>query len=392
MKRHDRSRLFYADQEVLELLADEPELLAVVDAVAQTGHGAANPAHPVRFRRVALAAAIGVAAVATLLVIPWRGGGLGIVERAAAAISKGAVVHMRFAQPTRDDVTVDLSTGQEHPGRVEIETWYDETSSQLRTRTMRNGVAIADVVRRVEPGGTVAGSDPALTLFASRYRQALEVGRARVIREGVAPRLQVAVSPSSRQIVTLDAENYEPVAFTSGTGDEAVRWSVTAIDSRQRARGDFVAGGVAGAQGGSVSSARRIDVAALARGGGLWLGQTFRGLVLERIFADTLTWSAAGGARTVGSGDRLIYRSRDGEVLQVQLAARPEPAYGYVEGRFTLSFNPIPDEGSVSLSRGDGATALWIAQLRQDRRFVTIRAKSKVTALAAARMLRPIRR
>ena len=81
------------DREVLELLREEPELLAIADAVAETERPS-SLLGPVRWlAAVALAA---VALFALVLAAPWdRGGGGGVLDRALAAINKqGPVTHL----------------------------------------------------------------------------------------------------------------------------------------------------------------------------------------------------------------------------------------------------------------------------------------------------------
>jgi hypothetical protein len=386
MSRRSHGRRFYDDAEVAELFADEPELLAVVDAIAQAAPAReelSTRSRARRYRAPAFVAAVAAAAVA-LLVLPWRGEGLGLVERAAAAVSDGAVVHARVSRETDDDVTVDLGTGQETPGRIEVETWYDERRARLRTRTFRNGVAVADVVSRSRAGTFPAGPDPAVMLFATGYRQALEEGRAEIVDRDVL-RLRIAVGPTS-QLVTLDPSSFEPVAFRTGQDAASVRWAVDEIDARPRVERDFIGSGRTGAQSGLVARARRGSVASLARAGSLWLGRRFAEFTLSRIYHDTLLRVEASGETTRGSGNRLVYRSA-GHTLQIQVARRPEPAYGYAEGRLTISFAPIPAAGSVHLSRPRRGTGSWVAQFRRQGWFVTVRAQTKRTALAAAERL-----
>jgi hypothetical protein len=74
-----RTRL---DEEVLALLADDPELLAIADAIAETQ----TPRR--RVRPFGLAAAVAIAAVAAIAFVAWPGGGSSGIsgDRAYAAI------------------------------------------------------------------------------------------------------------------------------------------------------------------------------------------------------------------------------------------------------------------------------------------------------------------
>ncbi|HYY64237.1 MAG TPA: hypothetical protein VE688_06470, partial [Gaiellaceae bacterium] len=84
------------DPELLELLADDPELLAFADAVAST-RSAAPAVRPRRRRFAVLAAAallLGAAvAIAVALTIPWSHNP-SLVDRALAAVGEQPVLHV----------------------------------------------------------------------------------------------------------------------------------------------------------------------------------------------------------------------------------------------------------------------------------------------------------
>ena len=82
-------RSAFADLEVVELLADRADLLAIADAVAATQRPPAVRRRRTPMRLVAVAAVLGLA-VALALVSPWSGRG-GLVDRALAAIGSGDV-------------------------------------------------------------------------------------------------------------------------------------------------------------------------------------------------------------------------------------------------------------------------------------------------------------
>ena len=96
------------DPELLELLADKPELLAVADGVAATQKPPKRSLVRRRSTRFAAVAALAAAAVAALLVLPQ--GEHGIVDRAIAAIGDGRVLHMVVEVPT-GTTYVDLRSG-----------------------------------------------------------------------------------------------------------------------------------------------------------------------------------------------------------------------------------------------------------------------------------------
>src|SRR5207248_1342318 len=77
------------DPDLLELLADKPELLAIADAVAATQQPPRRTLLHRRSVRVGVVAAAALVAVVVALVLPR--GNSGIVDRALAAIGTGSV-------------------------------------------------------------------------------------------------------------------------------------------------------------------------------------------------------------------------------------------------------------------------------------------------------------
>ena len=87
------------DKEVLELLREEPELLAVADAVGATQRAGRRQGRRAPRRAIALAG-LGFA-VLVLVFTLGRGGGLSVVDRALAAVGEGPVLHAIVRQPDR---------------------------------------------------------------------------------------------------------------------------------------------------------------------------------------------------------------------------------------------------------------------------------------------------
>ena len=123
------------DVETLELLRDEPELLAIADAVASTQRRRRRLP-----RRVLLAAAAVLAAAVVALLAPWQNeDGRGLVpERALAALPAPAPV-MHVVLEHRLGTRVHLETGRLSPVLVRSESWYDQERSLLRVRGYRDG-------------------------------------------------------------------------------------------------------------------------------------------------------------------------------------------------------------------------------------------------------------
>ena len=164
------------DREVLDLLRDEPELLAIADAVSDTE----NRPRQLRPFRAIIAVTLAAAAIFVLvLASPWDRGGGGrgsVLDRALAAIdSKGAVVHMTM----RMDVT---RGGRTFPSVV-TESFYDKQQGLVRVISRSGGKVVGDYT-------TVAVEDefsffPGLLECASFYKQALANGDARIVGQGV---------------------------------------------------------------------------------------------------------------------------------------------------------------------------------------------------------------
>ena len=164
------------DREVLDLLRDEPELLAIADAVSDTENG---PRQLRPFRAVGAVALAAAAIFVLVLAAPWDRGGGGrgsVLDRALAAIdSKGAVVHMTM----RMDVT---RGGRTFPSVV-TESFYDKQQGLVRVISRSGGKVVGDYT-------TVAVEDefsffPGLLEGASFYKQALANGDARIVGQGV---------------------------------------------------------------------------------------------------------------------------------------------------------------------------------------------------------------
>ena len=144
MKR--RRDKVYADQEILDLFADEPELVAVVDAVAATQRR--------RARRGPLAVgavvtAVAVAALVIVVVAPWHGSP-GIVEQALAAVGSEPVVHAIVSSDLPQDERVNLATGSSWSVRVNIESWVDSEGDAVHALIRHDGL---DGRRRGELSG-----------------------------------------------------------------------------------------------------------------------------------------------------------------------------------------------------------------------------------------------
>ena len=197
------------DREVLDLLRDEPELLAIADAVADTQHGS-RPLRP--FRAIGAVALAAAAIFVLVLASPWDRGGGGsgsVLDRALAAIdSSGPVTHMTM----RLDVTLRASTVPS----IVMESFYDKRAGLVRVVSRSDGKVLGDYT-------TAAAEDefsffPGLLEGAAFYKEALANGDARIVGEGQwqgLPVYWVDLTKGGGLIlrVGIDRDGYRPVVF-----------------------------------------------------------------------------------------------------------------------------------------------------------------------------------
>lgn len=196
------------DREVLEELRNDPELLALADAVVETQ----------RLRRVrpfgALATVALAAAALFLLVLasPWDRGGesVSVLDRALAAVpERGPVAHLT--------VRVEITHGKRTFSPLTTESFYDKETGLVRVISRNDGKVLADY--------TTVGEEDEFSLFpglldgAAFYRQALASGRARVVDDGVWKGRQVywlelrGGGGAGRLRIGIDRGSYQPLVF-----------------------------------------------------------------------------------------------------------------------------------------------------------------------------------
>jgi hypothetical protein len=191
------------DREVLDVLRDEPELLAIADAVSETERPSALLS-PVRWlAAVALAA---VALFALVLAAPWdRGGGGGVLDRALAAIPAGGPV-------------VHLTASLDSPGAESItsESYYEPSRHLLRVLTRDQGQVVSDFTTRATEDEFT--TFPGFLDQAAFYRTALEQGRAKQVGKGTwrgrpVYWVQLEKGGGLQLRIGLDRNTYRPIVF-----------------------------------------------------------------------------------------------------------------------------------------------------------------------------------
>jgi hypothetical protein len=368
----DRSPL--RDDELVRLLARDPELLAVADALVATRE------RPTRARRrasVLAAAALAVAACALLLVSPWQGGD-GFVSRALAAVGDDEVLHVLVSRPAPfGETLVDISSGQTIERASEQEIWFDATRGLEATVSTLDGEALDRTLRTPEGGWTQDGPiytcawiaahpvaatkarvscnasmengttprhvpetpptlDPALAGFVDRYRSALASGEATEVGTGeLGGRevvwLEFAVprrEGSLTERVAVDASSYAPVRVEAvHQGGTAEAYDVLEIETLPYAASLFPMPEQRGVPAKAIQQSREKrevtprQAAAALGGTAYWLGEHWQGLRL--VATRQVEWAIGFGPRrppTREQGIELVYAAvaADGTV-----AARP---------------------------------------------------------------------
>jgi hypothetical protein len=229
------------DREVLDLLRDEPELLAIADAVADTQR-ASRTLQP--FRAIGAVALAVVAIFVLVLAAPWDRGGGGrgtVLDRAFAAVGgEGPVVHMMM----RMDANALNADGQSF-SPVITETFYDKQAGLVRAIARSDGKVIGDYT-------SAAAEDefsffPGLLQGAAFYRQAVATGDARIVGKGVwegTPVYWLELDKGGGLIfrIGIARDSYRPVVFRALNPDgtnAGAQVAVLGFDYVSRARAAF---------------------------------------------------------------------------------------------------------------------------------------------------------
>jgi hypothetical protein len=430
----------FADPEVLELLGEEPELLAIADAIAATQ---ATGRRRLPLSRVLLVAAALAALIVMPLATPWERGRTSIVDKALGALGDREVIHVVLERESSDPLLVDLRTGRETPTRFRTEIWFDERRGLERVVTRTNG-RTSDVQLSTPEGiwtpegrvltcAWIAGHpveaakrrvscashglreerpvlDPALAGFVTGYKHALATGAARRIGHGVVDSRPVewlefelpGPSPGVER-VAVDRESGRPLLVRALVGGRVVAESrVRVAETVTPGQADFtkpkrISSGALPQVGNIVASeVGRIGAASSALGGRLaWMGRRFAGLRLSEVRLDTIKtyYGPAGNLHVKSSkGVELLYGERGARYASLREATEPAFVYGFLRGSTLppagrllvrrVDVETAPKEGGRAVPTG---TVVWQGQLVRGRLFVALEASSKALLLNAAR-------
>jgi hypothetical protein len=395
------------DSETLELLRDQPELLAIADAVASTQRRRRRKRLP---RRLLLAAAAVLAAALVALLAPWRNeDGRGLVpERALAALPAPApVMHALLEQ--RLGTRVNLQTGRLSPVLVRSESWYDRERSLLRVRGYRDGRVLRDSTFRDAGDSLDAAMVLGFAQAAQLFRQALADGRARVVGEArIRDRdvylLDAEPEPGGPQgpiRIAIDKHTYELVQLRVGesfAGNPEYELNVLTFEYLPRRDGLFGRPRPGSSDVGSFGAMTPTDLATArtALGGkvALWAGPELGGKAIGAVQLVDVEVDSASGRGIRGQALELTYgaggfgpRRRDSVVL-TQIPT-DDPARSYLN---EASATPpgFADLSSGTTGSDQDRFRSWTASLRHNGFLVQIQGADRELVLEAARALRPI--
>jgi hypothetical protein len=380
------------DREVLEALREEPELLAIADAVAATG--------ATRRRRRAvplLAAAAAVAVLSLLLVEPWSdGGGPSLTGRALAAIGDGPILHA-VVEARVPGQRVELSTGRTEPIVRSAEMWADEQQGVVLVVARAEGRVLSRRTVRLEPQ-----LDAPFGL-AAVYRQGLEEGKVHRIGEGVVRGRNVIWVASTALHgfaleAALDRETYDPLVMRYvRDGDVLYQMDVLKMDTVAAGSVRFGQPEDAAISSGRSSvtlpaappSSAEIDAARqVLSQPPLWLGRSYRTLPLSSLSVDVESI----GSRNASA--RIVHLEYGNRRLIPQIGIdeinlRKERDYLQAQEEVVPPAGFVDLEGPSTATIGKENIPRWSGAFRRGRLYVKIEAGSRAEVLGAARSLRP---
>jgi hypothetical protein len=438
------------DHEVLQLLRDEPKLLAVADAVAVTQR------RPRLAPGLLAIPAVALALLAVVLFAPWERSNPSFIDRALAAVGDDPVLHAvtRREEPAQWSF-VNLATGKRtsRPLVVETELWYDGARGLAHTLERWNGKLAQDVLQTPEgvtsqegtvytcawisrhpveatrervscklsgENGTVPRNvpepppivDPALGGFITGYRKALEDGTARIVGDGelggrpvrwLELRVPVPRPPGADQDlapfeerVAVDRETYRPLVVRPLDGKSSYAYDVVTIETVTPDAADFSSPTPISPawreKGGTVVAEDEItpgEADNVLGGSGLWVGPRFAGHELRSVKRQELRTTydrSAGLPPTEGTGVEFTYGDPAQRNGSLSLMESNEPQLLYTWPSRRYPEGRYPTPPPGVLRLGPFDWGL----LHRGGVYVTIMGADENAVIAAARALEPI--
>lgn len=384
--------------------------------VVSRAHVFATPVR--RRRRLARAVPLVLAAVAVLVLVlawPFGGGSSGtVLERAAAAIGDGPVLHV-VIEDGFGGTLVDLASGDRTQMHQQDEFWYDPSRGIHEVESF-GGVVQEDLSYSRAP---LTYLQKTLGVLATGYVKSLNDGSARLLGPGLVngqPVYWIRVdtqwlSDSSdgklhewAHDVAVSQDTYKPVA-TRETRDGAVSpdgiSTVVEMQTLPAGSGDITSADKTGSVSGPfrLEPPEPIDAAqarALLGLDALWAGQSVAGLDLVGTWKSELD---SGYDRSTGTWAQtnatvmLFYGQRDPNAPIPGRLGAPDPTTPFVEVSESPTLfdgfqrgvaNYSPPEGSVLIIGGR------IGLMQAGGLHLALEGSSEDVLVAAARALEPM--
>ena len=305
----------------------------------------------------------------------WPAGGSNptVIDRALAATGTGSVLHIVYESDLQHAL-VDLETGERTEIRAQHEVWFEPTKILRETETF-DGVVQSDGVFR---GGEIP--EHATEVYASLgagYREALESGDARVVREDVfegTPVYWIAIAPSHE--VAVSKETYKPVTIRIDQGEMPLLNRILAYETLESGSAPVGGESTRGLMDVSAKPGPTLelaDAASVLGRGAVWAGANLHGNPLESV--RELSIPSTGGPVSALS---LMYGSPPMPHAEIIESAKAPEGLTMLAG----VHNYVPEEGTALVS---GSTAL----LRSNGLVVAIVAPDEEMAILVARALVP---
>jgi hypothetical protein len=369
------------DEELLELFGDDPESLAIIDAIAATGsvHGRRTPTR----KWMALAIAILGAAIA-VGALTRESSHAGVIDSALGALPTDRIIRVVIRDEAPAGELVTLRSGTTKSIHHEIVEWFDPRTGQRRLRDELAGVAVNDVLFGASVGGS-GFAEETLARFPALYRNELlqavnsDVSRG---RSNGAPVYWIRFRSRNRlRAVAVDLQTYKPVRAVFADGEATRSFSISELAALPATRA------IPKPQTPARQSVRHTSLRPSTpdelRQSGL-----IGAVILERLLGPpsrTFVGTAAGSP----VGEYIFSKKRSSGALpnryvRVQEASAPVPSTGWSAP--TIAITKVP--GSVFLVK-DGKIWTGFVTARH-RAFRIISTSGRTQVLRIARRLTAI--
>jgi hypothetical protein len=268
-------------------------------------------------------------AVAGTLVLAWPSHSQqgGILDRAAAAIGDGPVLHV-VLRGEWGGTLVDLGTGKRSPVYGDDEYWYDTTRGRVHSQERLGGVVQNEELSNPQKPPVE------LAALGREFKRALETGTARVSAKGTIDGEPVAWVTIHRallpdvadgkdhewaQQVAVSRRTFRPVALRAtrdGKQGQGTLQRVLGLEFLPAGAGDFTAspelslngaaGSLSGAGSGTPISLEQAQ-ATLGRTP-LWLGREYERLPLAQVYRETSRLGRRSEVRVTGEKAAQVLR------------------------------------------------------------------------------------